>query len=119
MNKIIPAAIHMAVFPNKVLKNVPIKAPLIKERIMAVKLMNFLREQGITVPDDISVAGFDDIPLCSMVSPGLTTVKQDGALRAHLAMEKLLELKEKKSTEPELRLPVSLVVRGSTAAVRK
>ena len=41
------------------------------------------------------------------------------ALRAHLAMEKLLELKEKKSIEPELRLPVSLVVRGSTAAVRK
>lgn len=85
----------------------------------AIELMNFLREQGITVPDDISVAGFDDIPLCSMVSPGLTTVKQDGALRARLAMEKLLELKEKKSTEPELRLPVSLVVRGSTAAVRK
>ena len=65
------------------------------------------------------MAGFDDIPLCAMVCPSLTTVKQDGALRARIAIEKLLELKEKKATEPELRLPVHLVVRSSTGEVRK
>lgn len=49
---------------------------------------------GIRVPEDISVAGFDDTPICEMLRPALTTVRQDGALRAGLAVEKLRELKE-------------------------
>lgn len=83
----------------------------------AIDLMCFLSEQGICVPDDISVAGFDDIPMCNMVSPTLTTVKQDGVLRARLAIEKLGELKEKDDVNPEIRLPVSLVVRKSTKRI--
>ena len=35
---------------------------------------------GIRVPEDISVAGFDDTPICEMLRPALTTVRQDGAL---------------------------------------
>ena len=80
----------------------------------AIDMMCFLNEQGISVPKDISVAGFDDIPMCSMVSPTLTTIKQDGALRARLAIEKLRELKEHKEIDTEITLPVSLVVRKST-----
>lgn len=80
----------------------------------AFDLICFLREQGISVPEQISIAGFDDTPMCQMVWPPLTSVKQDGALRAKLAIEKLRELKEKKETETEIKLPVSLVVRSST-----
>lgn len=80
----------------------------------AIDMMCFLNEQGISVPEDISVAGFDDIPMCQMVSPTLTTVKQDSALRAKLAIEKLRELKEQKDIDEEITLPVSLVVRKST-----
>ena len=83
----------------------------------AMDVMSFLHEQGLSVPGDISVAGFDDIPMCQMVSPTLTTVRQDGALRARLAIGKLGELKEKKETETEITLPVSLVVRNSTKAL--
>lgn len=83
----------------------------------AIDLMCFLSEQGICVPNDVSVAGFDDIPMCNMVSPTLTTVKQDGVLRARLAIEKLCELKEKEDVNPEIRLPVSLVVRKSTKSI--
>ena len=80
----------------------------------AIDIICFLNEQGISVPEDISVVGFDDIPMCRMVCPNLTTVKQDGALRAQIAIEKLQELKEKKNINPDVRLPVSLVVRNST-----
>lgn len=80
----------------------------------AIDLMCFLHEQGISVPEDLSVAGFDDIPVCRMVSPALTTVRQDGALRARLAVEKLRELREGKDPGTEIRLPVELVVRSST-----
>ena len=84
----------------------------------AVELMCFLSEQGFRVPADLSVAGFDDTPLCGMVRPALTTVRQDGALRAKLAIEKLRELKEGREIQTEITLPVSLVVRGSTGACR-
>lgn len=80
----------------------------------AIDLMCFLHEQGISVPEDLSVAGFDDIPMCRMVCPALTTVRQDGALRARLAVGKLRELREGTDVEAEIRLPVELVVRSST-----
>ena len=44
----------------------------------AVELIGFLAEQGIRVPEDISVAEFDDTPICEMLRPALTTVRQDG-----------------------------------------
>ena len=53
-----------------------------------------------------------------MLRPALTTVRQDGALRAGLAVEKLRELKEGRPVETEIQLPVSLVVRNSTAPRR-
>lgn len=80
----------------------------------AMDLIHFLQKQGLVVPDQISVAGFDDSPMCQLVWPPLTSVRQDGALRAKIAIEKLRELKEKKEIETEIRLPVSLVVREST-----
>lgn len=83
----------------------------------AIDLICFLKEMGIPVPEQISVAGFDDIPMCRMVHPSLTTVRQDGALRAKLAIGKLQELKQKKQIDTEITLPVSLVVRSSTKAI--
>ena len=80
----------------------------------AIDLMRFLTEQGFRVPGDMSIAGFDDTPICEMVHPALTTVRQDGALRAKLALEKLGELGRGLSIQSEIMLPVSLVVRGST-----
>ena len=82
----------------------------------AIDLMHFLIEQGFSVPEDISVAGFDDTPMCEMVTPTLTTIKQDGALRAKIAIRKLKELREGKEICTEAKLPVSLVVRSSTNA---
>lgn len=84
----------------------------------AIDLIRFLNEQGIRVPEDISVAGFDDIPMCEMVSPTLTTVRQDGAQRAKVAMEKLQELWEQKEIETTVVLPVKLMMRESTDAVK-
>ena len=53
-----------------------------------------------------------------MLRPALTTVRQDGALRARLAVEKLRELREGRPVEAEITLPVSLAVRKSTAPCR-
>lgn len=80
----------------------------------AVDMMHFLQEQGIRVPEEMAVAGFDDMPLCGQVSPTLTSIKQDLALRAAIAIEKLQALKEKRETETSIMLPVELIEREST-----
>ena len=80
----------------------------------AVELIRFLAEHGVSVPGRISVAGFDDTPICTLVSPSLTSVRQDVSLRAKIAMEKLRELKERKDAASAVTLPVTLVERGST-----
>lgn len=79
----------------------------------AIDLMHFLTTHGLSVPGDISIAGFDDIPMCEWISPALTTVKQDGALRAKIAIGKLQELREHLPTEKVIVLPVTLVERES------
>lgn len=80
----------------------------------AIDLMCFLQENGVSVPGDIAIAGFDDTPMCEMIHPALTTVRQDGALRAKIAMQKLRELKEGHQTQATVTLPVTLVERAST-----
>lgn len=84
----------------------------------AVDFMKFLMEQKISVPEQISVAGFDDTPMCTMIFPAVTSVRQDGALRAKIAMEKLRDLKNREETETMVTLPVVLVKRSSTCSVK-
>lgn len=83
----------------------------------AIELMQFLIRNGIRIPRDISVAGFDDSRMCEMVYPALTTVRQDGAQRAKLAVHMLQELKQGHTVETEQLLPVSLVRRQSVSSV--
>lgn len=82
--------------------------------VYAVELMQFLQQNGVSIPGQISVAGFDGIPLGEMVFPSLTTVRQDNALRARVAMEKLNALRNRQETEATVTLPVTLVERDST-----
>lgn len=84
----------------------------------AVDLIHFLFRQGISVPGDISVAGFDDIPLCQMLYPPLTTVRQDGALRAQIALTSLKKLADGEPVDTSITLPVTLVKRESTRPLR-
>lgn len=80
----------------------------------AIEVMQFLTEHGRNVPLDCSVIGFDDIPMTELVTPKLSTIRQDGARRAELALEMLRELRSGNDVATSIRLPVELVLRAST-----
>ncbi len=83
---------------------------------MAAGVLATAHRQGIAVPRDLSVVGFDDTPFASVVWPALTTVRQPVRLLAEAAADLLL----KPPVEPDDRqLPYELVVRQSTGPAKK
>jgi LacI family transcriptional regulator len=81
---------------------------------MAVGAMLALQEAGLDVPGDVALVGFDDIPLASLVRPGLTTLKIDIAETGRKALERLVGLTlSGADTACEVVRP-ELVVRAST-----
>lgn len=84
----------------------------------AVELIRCLQETGIRVPEDISVIGFDDSPLCRQCSPPLTTIRQDADVRAKTAVEVLRGLKKGVKAHRTVKLPVALVERKSVKNCR-
>jgi LacI family transcriptional regulator len=64
----------------------------------AVGGLNVLKKAGLRVPDDISVAGYDGIHLASVMSPRLTTYRQDTEALGKTAAARLIELIEKPRT---------------------
>ena len=80
----------------------------------AVELCHFLSGHGVAVPEEVSVCGFDDTPLCAMVYPALTSVHQDTADRAKCALDAIRKLRAGEAVELSVTLPTGLVVRGST-----
>ena len=75
-------------------------------------------ENGVRVPDDISVMGFDDLEISQYLTPGLSTVKQQISLKGERAMELLLHnIADPALTKQEQILPVSLVERGSVRRI--
>lgn len=64
----------------------------------AIGGLNAIRQMGLRIPQDISVTGYDGINLASVMSPALTTYRQDTAALGKAAASKLIELIEKPRT---------------------
>ena len=79
----------------------------------AMELIHDLQEEGIRVPDDLSVIGFDDSIWCKKICPSLTTIRQDPTERAKKAVTILKKLKDGNLEETTVILPVFLVERNS------
>ncbi|MCZ3376871.1 LacI family DNA-binding transcriptional regulator [Rhizobium sp. AG207R] len=84
--------------------------------LMAIGVMQSLRERGIRIPEDIAVVGFDDISAAKLVTPTLTTVAQFqwkmGERAAQTLMDRLRG--EKTGAGTAVEMPFDLIVRGST-----
>jgi DNA-binding LacI/PurR family transcriptional regulator len=81
--------------------------------LIAIGAMKALNARGLSVPEDVLVAGFDDIPLAAFVDPGLTTVQQDTRVAGVMLVDTLLKSIHSEPVQ-NLTIPVKLVLRQST-----
>jgi alanine racemase len=83
--------------------------------VAAIGLMSAAQSAGVRVPDDLSVVGYDDLPMSSWTNPSLTTVHQPIVEKGRLAARLLIQRMKGKAVESPRPLSTSLVVRHSTS----
>jgi DNA-binding LacI/PurR family transcriptional regulator len=81
---------------------------------MALGAMRALHEAGKRIPDEVAVAGFDDMPFSARTTPPLTTVRQPIQRTGATAAETLIDMIANPSLQPRrIILPTQLVIRAS------
>ncbi|MGK4584465.1 LacI family DNA-binding transcriptional regulator [Kitasatospora sp. HPMI-4] len=85
--------------------------------MMALGAIRAVRQRGLSVPQDVSVVGFDDSPLIAFTEPPLTTIRQPVEAMATAAVDALLEeVGGNPGQRAEFMFQPELVMRGSTGA---
>ncbi len=84
----------------------------------ALGALRQIRSQGLRVPQDISLIGFDDLYIAQYTDPPLTTVRQPMRQMGRMAMETLLHLLTGSESVQSVKVPGELIIRESTAPPR-
>jgi LacI family transcriptional regulator len=95
----------------------PPRAIFAETDLIALGAMQAIKEQGLHVPGDLAVIGFDDIPFASFPEVQLTTISQPKYRIGQLAAEILLEMLDKSNntnTKKQIVLEPKLIIRGTT-----
>jgi DNA-binding LacI/PurR family transcriptional regulator len=90
----------------------PFDAIFAASDLIALGAMQALAERGLRVPEDVAVAGFDDIPMARLAQPALTTVQQDTRGAGAVLVSTLIDLIERRPAQSR-ELDTRLVVRRS------
>ena len=88
--------------------------------ISAIGAIQAFHEAGLRVPEDVSVIGFDNIPLAVIVKPELTTISQPLLRMGQIAAKAIIEQIEKTAQyKPEIMIEPELIQRASSGCVKK
>jgi LacI family transcriptional regulator len=81
---------------------------------MAIGAIDAARSQGLSVPHDVAIAGFDDLPVAAYIDPTLTTVRRSVRESGELAVQLLVRrIEEPDAPVEQIVLPTELVIRRS------
>ena len=87
---------------------------------MAAGAIHIFQKNGWKIPGDVSIVGFDDMPLASYFNPAITTIRQDITAIGQNAVRLLIDLKENPNAHiQQLLFNPELVIRNSTCGVDK
>lgn len=90
-------------------------ALLVINDFLAIGALRAVNDLGLNVPQDVSVFGYDDIPLAKYLTPRLSTASKDGGKVGREAMRLVLaRLQDPDLPRQEIRLPARLILREST-----
>jgi LacI family transcriptional regulator len=96
----------------------PPSAIFVSSDYVAVGVLNAAYERNLEVPSDLSLVGFDDIPIAALLRPALTTVRQSAANLGRQGAEILFQvIRGERGNNREIRLPVELVERDSVRRI--
>lgn len=100
-------------------RNVPIDGLFAANDVVALGAIQAIQEAGLRVPDDISVVGFDDLPMAKNSTPSLTTINQPIAQKGETATSLLMDVIEGSVEAPaHITLSARLIVRDSCGYLR-
>jgi alanine racemase len=86
--------------------------------VQALGVYEECAKEGLSIPGDISVVGFDDIPFSAFMSPPLTTLRQPGYQKGEIAARTLVEMINKQTVSSTI-METEVVIRGSLAPAKK
>lgn len=98
---------------NYIRKN-DITALVCENDVIAIQTMRHLKNNNISIPDDLSIVGFDNIQATQLIDPQLSTISQDFHTIGKLAGKALLHWIETKQKPCGQKVPISLIIREST-----
>ena len=84
--------------------------------LVAIGAMRWLNEHGISIPDDVAIIGFDNLPICEYAIPSLSSIEQPVELLGRKSVELLESHLVSKGKPEHTLLTPSLVIRESTQA---
>ena len=90
--------------------NKPVEAVFAVSDIMAIAFAVALKEAGIAPGKDVSIIGYNDIPVASYFSPAISTIRQDTVKAGGLLVEKLMQILEGFNPK-SVMLPTNLILR--------
>ena len=103
---------------KEIMKNKKVTAIVCAADMLAIGIINGYANEGKSVPEDLSVVGFDDIYSAKLMNPPLTTIKQDIVEKGRLAAKLLLDdLKNKELNHKIITLNPELIIRNSVKRI--
>ncbi|MCC5827272.1 LacI family DNA-binding transcriptional regulator [Alkalimonas sp.] len=96
----------------------PVDAIFCASDLIAIGVMQGIQQQGLRIPDNIAVMGFDDIPVASYTTPPLSTIQQDTSLAGEMLVENLLRLVNNQPIETN-QIEPKIVIRTSCGTASK
>jgi DNA-binding LacI/PurR family transcriptional regulator len=100
---------------KKLLRLKPVPEAVFSNDEMGVGAIKAIKEEGLRIPEDVMVFGFDNLPVSSIVEPNLSTVKIEYEFMSRTAVRKAIENSRRGKIVPvRVTIPVELIIREST-----
>ena len=107
---------------SNILKNKALKLPtafFALNDLIAFGAMRAMKESGISIPEQVSIIGFDDLPFCEFINPRLTTVKVSTEYLGKTAVKRLLEnIAEQNEVAQKIEIDTKLIERESVNKIK-